>query len=233
MLSISALIAFLLDLLRSDEARAEFERDPEGALADAGLSGVSAQDVRDATAILGSGSGIRFRDDDSHTATRSVSDDPVQEIRHVTNSYQADDHATIENSFTAYDEYHFSYTDNSTNAVNIDDRDALIVGEEVNVEDSFNGDSSANVAQGSFNSDDDTLVNDSFNETTTDITAIDDSTFVEDSFNDTDVVAIDEGSGNTVVQDSALGDDAESSDSAADSDADTPADTLVDTTVSA
>lgn len=226
MLSISALIDFLMDLLRSDEAMAEFEADPHAALAAAGLEGVSAQDVRDAATVIADQDGVRCGsndDDDDHGPSRSShhgdddgsrshhddGDDPVREIHHVTNTYEVDDDVTVEDSFNSYNEYNVSYVDNSTNVVNIDDRDTLIVGEEVNVEGSFNGDSSANLAQDSFNSDDDTLVEDSFNET--DVTAInDESTTVNDSFNEVenDVIAIDEGSDNTIVQSSDFEDNA-------------------------
>lgn len=225
MLSISALIDFLMDLLRSDEAMAEFEADPQAALAAAGLEGVSAQDVRDAATVIADQDGVRCgsNDDEDHGPSRSShhgdddgsrshhddGDDPVREIHHVTNTYEVDDDVTVEDSFNSYNEYNVSYVDNSTNVVNIDDRDTLIVGEEVNVEGSFNGDSSANLAQDSFNSDDDTLVEDSFNET--DVTAInDESTTVNDSFNEVenDVIAIDEGSNNTIVQSSDIEDSA-------------------------
>lgn len=233
MLSISALIDFLLNLLRDDDARAEFEQDPQAALAQAGLAGVSARDVRDAATILGDSDGISCRSydrdddrgsrsddrddhgsrshdrDDHGSRSHHHDDDPVTAIHHVTKHYHADEGATVKHSFNTYNEYNVSYVDNSTNAVNIDDRDTVIVGEDVNVTDSFNGDSGATIIQDSGNSDDDTVVviEDSFDTVHNDVTAIDDSVIVDDSFNRTDiendVVAIDEGSNNTVVQDSA------------------------------
>src|SRR4051812_5580498 len=58
MLDVSSLIEFLLKLLRDDAAQAEFVRDPQGVLAQAGLSGVTAQDICDAQPILADHSGV-------------------------------------------------------------------------------------------------------------------------------------------------------------------------------
>jgi hypothetical protein len=46
---ITALLDFLMSLLRDEEAAQEFERDPQGVLARNGLDSVSGQDIRDVT----------------------------------------------------------------------------------------------------------------------------------------------------------------------------------------
>lgn len=237
MLSISALIDFLMNLLRDPDARAEFEQNPDAALAAAGLAGVSAQDVRDASTIIGDSDGVRCGsddddDDDDHGSRSHRHDDhgsrsyghddhgsrshghddhAVNEIHHVTKNYHVDEGVTVKNSFNTYNDYDYdydiSYVDNSTTAVNIDDRDTLIVAEDVDINDSFNGDSSANVLQNSGNSEEITVVQDSFNDVDQDVTAINDSIIVEDSFNEEDVeinvVAVNDSPDTTVVQDSA------------------------------
>ena len=48
MLAFSEIIDFLLNLMRDESARAEFEQDPQGTLARAGLEGVTGQDISDA-----------------------------------------------------------------------------------------------------------------------------------------------------------------------------------------
>ncbi|HVM14763.1 MAG TPA: IniB N-terminal domain-containing protein [Egibacteraceae bacterium] len=210
MLSISALIEFLLNLLRSDEARAEFENDPQGTLAKYGLDGVTAQDVRDATTVLGDQDGVSCHSGGGNSGGGSSAgggsktyhhqgNDPVKEIHHVTKTYSADETVSVKNSYNSfsykeynsYNEFNLNYTDNSVKVVNIDDRDTVIVGENVTVTDSFNGDSSANIVKDSFNSHEETYVVDSFN-SVGDVTAVNgDQNNINDSFNSVgDVTAV-------------------------------------------
>lgn len=208
MLSISALIDFLLDLLRDDDAMAEFERDPDAALAAAGLSGVTADDVRDAATALGDHDGVSC-DPDHDGGNGGYSGghhgDHVAAIHHVTKKYHAEESVVVKNHYNTYNDYDVSYVDQSTSVVNIDDRDTVIHGEDVQIYDSFNGNSGATLVNDSFNSDDDTVVvvEDSYNEVTNDVTAINESIIVSDSFNEVenDVVAINESENVTVVQD--------------------------------
>ena len=73
MLSLSSLIEFLLDMLRDEATQAEFERDPSGSLAARGLSGVTAQDVRDVQPMLADVGGVHrvvhSPDHDGHAAS--------------------------------------------------------------------------------------------------------------------------------------------------------------------
>jgi hypothetical protein len=185
--TVNALIQFLLDLLRDDEAQAEFARDPEGMLARAGLSSVSAQDVCDAQPILADTVGVRpaprHRNDDDHDGPRhhdaphhhrsrhDDDDDPVREIHHVVKTHEVDKQVIVKHAapeYNTYNEYnsHFSYTDNSITADTV-------------IQDSFNEDNDgvdnkggviddSNVANGDQddvgNSDEDTTITDSLNE---------------------------------------------------------------------
>ncbi len=72
MLSLSSLIEFLLDMLRDEATKAEFERDPSGTLAARGLSGVTAQDVRDVQPMLADVGGVqRVAHDGGHASART------------------------------------------------------------------------------------------------------------------------------------------------------------------
>ncbi len=218
MLSISSLIDFLLNLLRDDDARAEFERDPQAVLARHGLEGVTAQDIRDVKPMLADTHGVSLRsdgrgcdDDDSprpdvadHGSRpahdhRPANDDPVREIRHVTNNHDVDKDVVVkQHTQNTYNEYNqFNYTDNS---VTTGDGSTVI-------QDSFNQDNDgvdnkggvindSNVAGGDQstvgNVDETTAVEDSFNDDASETVVVtdsgndssDNSTTVDSSFNE-------------------------------------------------
>jgi hypothetical protein len=132
MFSLSSLIDFLLGLLRDEDARAEFERDPQAVLARHDLSGVTAQDVRDVQPMLADCDGVSYGgsgggDGGGHGggwSSRGHDDDPVRVIHHVTRTHTVErehhgggDHGGGD-SYTQNVEYkqytnEFHYTDNS------------------------------------------------------------------------------------------------------------------------
>jgi hypothetical protein len=201
-LAFSDIIDFLLGLLRDDAARAQFERDPQKALADAGLQGVSAQDIRDARLQLADSGAVCAVDDGAHSSYPH-GHDPVREIGYTTAHYAAADdtagHDPADDDARPAD----PVAQNNT-FLTIDDRDTLffqsisddditVNDDSVSVTDSFNQDNStvtAIQANGSFNSDDDTTID------------------AQNSFNsDDDVVAIQDndvnGGGDPIVVDTA------------------------------
>ena len=95
----SDIIDFLLGLLRDDAARAQFDRDPQKALADAGLQGVSAQDIRDARLQLADSGAVSAVDDGSHSPYPH-GHDPVREIGYTTAHYAAGDDTAGHDSST-------------------------------------------------------------------------------------------------------------------------------------
>ncbi len=139
MLSLSSLIEFLLDMLRDEATKAEFERDPSGTLAARGLSGVTAQDVRDVQPMLADVGGVqRVAHDGGHASARTYDGggrhddgggrhgdgggrhgaggvlDAVGEFLHVTHEYEVVrphvTHVTHEHTHNSYAEFS---TDNS------------------------------------------------------------------------------------------------------------------------
>jgi hypothetical protein len=119
MLDVSSLIEFLLNLLRDDAAQAEFVRDPQGALAQAGLAGVTAQDICDAQPILADHSGVAHHPPAHHVPVHHH--DPVQQIHHVVKTHTVDKQVIVKHDapqYNTYNEYnqHYSYTDNSIHA---------------------------------------------------------------------------------------------------------------------
>src|SRR5262249_49998447 len=190
MQSISTLIEFLMKLLRDENAKTEFGRDPHAALAAHGLHNVSGQDVRDARLIMADDGAVHPRHDGgrSHHHAHSDDDDPVHEIRHTAQQYEAAEHGGYHHNTGGDINQTFTF-------VNVDDRDTVVV-------DSFNSDNhgidnkGGNISEsvlsghdingqvGVDNHDDVQVVavNKSFNEdnrTNTDVTKI------EDSFNKT------------------------------------------------
>lgn len=144
MISASSLIDFLLNLLRDEQARAEFEADPEGVLARNGLDGVCGQDIRDVAPLLAD-------DNTVHAVGRYIpsgGDDPVREISHISGHYQIDRSVTVYDN----DEYNISY---------VDDRDitTITADGDVTIEDSFNSDNDAIVIEDSYNQDNDGVDN--------------------------------------------------------------------------
>lgn len=122
MSSLSALIDFLVSLMRDDDAQADFDRDPQGALARGGLGDVTGQDVRDARMVMRD-SGCLVPAGGSHGARHSGSHDPVREIHHTTANYHVD--------------ANYQRVDQTFNLVNIDDRDTTVI-------DSFNSNNNNN-----------------------------------------------------------------------------------------
>ncbi|HWM04040.1 MAG TPA: IniB N-terminal domain-containing protein [Actinophytocola sp.] len=142
MTSMSALIDFLMSLMRDEQTKMDFERNPEGRLKDEGLDGVTAQDVRDARLVMADEGSAHPR---SGYSSDDDSNDPVQAIRHTTTTYEVDRsqhvHADVDQQF---------------NILSIDDRDTTVI-------DSFNSEDTVTAIQ-----DNDTTevinIEDSFNE---------------------------------------------------------------------
>jgi hypothetical protein len=122
MMSVSALIDFLMNLMRDEDAQAEFDQDPQGTLSKNGLDGVSGQDVRDARMIMADDGGVRARPGHS-SGSGSRGDDPIREIHHTTTNYVISESPTVGGDVTV---------------INIDDRDTTVI-------DSFNSADSTDV----------------------------------------------------------------------------------------
>jgi hypothetical protein len=119
MLSVSSLIEFLMNLLRDDQAQAEFARDPQGVLARHGLDGVTAADVCDAQPILADVPGITPHS--YHPVHHAQHHSPVHEITKVINTHTVDKQVIVQHDspqYNTYNEYnqHYSYADNSIHA---------------------------------------------------------------------------------------------------------------------
>jgi hypothetical protein len=126
MQSVSTLIEFLMNLLRDEKTQAEFEHDPQATLAARGLDNVSGQDVRDAQLIMADDGAVHPKHGGGRSHhSRAEHDDPVREIRHTTQQYEASGHG----------DYHYTVGDvkQTFTFVNVDDRDTV-------VNDSFNSD---------------------------------------------------------------------------------------------
>ena len=175
MLAFSDIIDFLLRLVRDDDARTQFERDPQGTLARAGLDGVTGQDIRDARLALAD-SGAMCAVDDGRHAAYPGGHDPVHEIGYTTAHYAAQEHVRNDSGHHAAGVDHASAasTTNANTFLTIDDRDTLffssiedndvtVTDNSVSVADSFNQDNSqvtaiqANNSSGAFSSDDDVV----------------------------------------------------------------------------
>lgn len=220
MLSVSSLIEFILNLLRSEAAQTEFAADPHGMLARHGLDSLCAQDVRDVAPLVADHEAVHVKQGGYHSWSNH-DDDPVREITNITKHYEVNN-VVVDDS----DEYNFTYVDDRDTVINVDDRDTteLHADGDVTINDSFNQDNDVNVIEDSFNqdndgvdnkggtiedsvvagddiedslnSDDDTTVSDSFNvDNSTNVDASDDDGAdidVEESYNeDNDVADID------------------------------------------
>jgi hypothetical protein len=139
MSSLSALIDFLVSLMRDEDTQAEFDQDPQAALARGGLGDVTGQDVRDARMVMRD-SGCMVPAGGGHGARHSGSHDPVREIHHTTANYHVD--------------ANYQRVDQTFNLVNIDDRDTTVI-------DSFNSNNNNN------NDTDVVAIQDNSQETTT------------------------------------------------------------------
>jgi hypothetical protein len=174
-------IDFLLRLLTDENAQAEFDRDPQGTLAEAGLEGVTAADIRDARLQLAD-SGAVSATDDGRGSSYPDGDDPVREIGYTTQHYVADERAVHHDGGQG----DLSLVNQGDTFITIDDRDTLffqsISDDDVTFVNSFNEDNSVNTQTAIQDND----VNVSDNDTTI---------IAEDSFNsDDDLVAIQDNS---------------------------------------
>lgn len=197
MLSLSSLIEFLLDMLRDPATQNDFARDPNGTLAARGLSGITAEDVRDVQPMLADHSGVSASVGGAHAVRaphvehpyaghgpqHAVHGDPVRAIQQVTNEYEVDNETVVRNvtqEYAQYTTYKTYLTDNSVHAEN---------GGTV-IQDSFNQDNDGIDLKGA-DVDDSVIAgqdaNGSGNET--------DSTTTQDAYNDDYSVAVN-GSGN-------------------------------------
>jgi hypothetical protein len=160
--ALTDVINFLLGLMGDEGKRMEFDENPQKALQDAGLDGLSGQDVRDAQLEMcdrglagpNGGGGGSGGGGGGGGGRHSGADDPVQAIQHTTATF----HVT-------------EVTE--TNIINVDDRDVIF-------NDSFNSD------------DDVTIIDDSFNDSSSvvnDVTAIQDNDTI---INDNDTVNIED-----------------------------------------
>lgn len=143
MTSLPALIDFLMSLMRDEKTQLDFERDPDGVLADKELAGVTADDVRDAQLMMSDSGSAHPR----HGAGSGGYNDPVQEIRHTTTTFEIDQSrhteiGDVNQQFTIFDIDDRDTTvvdsfnsDDDTDVVAIQDNDTIDV---TNVEDSFN-----------------------------------------------------------------------------------------------
>jgi hypothetical protein len=137
----SDIIDFLVRLLTDDAARAQFEQDPEGTLEQAGLEGVTAQDIRDARLQLADSGAVHATDDGAGSAYPD-GDDPVREIGYTTQHYVADENVDVDDAGHA----DLNLVDGGSTLVTIDDRDTIffqsISDDDVTITDSFNQDNS-------------------------------------------------------------------------------------------
>ncbi|MCO1661172.1 IniB N-terminal domain-containing protein [Pseudonocardia humida] len=181
-LALSDLIEFLVELMRDPATAAEFENDPDAVLAERGLEGVTAQDVRDARLELCDAGGASATGE----AAPPSGDDPVREINHTASNYSAAPQVQ------AAAQEHSALALQAAAPVTIDDRDTFIFQNDFSdddttiVNDSFNSDDDVDnsvdaVVDNSVVNNDVTAINDSFN-------AVDNS--VDNSVVENDVVAI-------------------------------------------
>ena len=170
MVAFADIIDFLLTLLTDEEAQAEFDKDPQGTLAAAGLEGVSVADIRDARLQLAD-SGAISATDDGRGSSYPDGDDPVREIGYTTQHYVADEHASYNNT-SHHDGGHgdLSLVARGDTFVTIDDRDSFffqsISDDDVTIDQDNSVNNQLAIQDNDVNvSDDDTVINaeDSFN----------------------------------------------------------------------
>ncbi|HVH23486.1 MAG TPA: IniB N-terminal domain-containing protein [Pseudonocardia sp.] len=203
MLALTEVIDFLLNLMRDETARAEFEQDPQGTLARAGLEGVTGQDIADARLLLADSGTVSSSADDGGGAARSSSyednADPIRQINHTTQHFQVADAGPADSGGEAPE---LSLLRQSSPSVSGDsfffqtfssDDDVTIIDDSFNTIDNSNTDVSlTNIEatnsfnQDSFTTDDDVVTIDaenSFNSSDDDtVVAIrDDDTIIEDN----------------------------------------------------
>jgi hypothetical protein len=139
-LAFSDIIDFLLRLMGDETTQAQFDQDPQGTLQQAGLDGVTAQDIRDARLQLADSGAVHAADEDARPAHHG-GHDAVHEIGYTRTHYVADEGA------------HHATVDHGSTLVTIDDRDTLffqsisdddvtVTDNSVAISDSFNPDNS-------------------------------------------------------------------------------------------
>src|SRR5689334_14717957 len=96
---------FLMNLLSDPEAKADFEKDPDGVLARHELDQVCGQDVRDAGPLLADASGVSAPGHGHYPS----GDDPVHGIKYLTRHY------TVEKGVT-HNHYDINYVDDRDTA---------------------------------------------------------------------------------------------------------------------
>ena len=149
MASINTLIDFLMGLMRDEETKREFERDPDGTLGSKGLQDVTAQDVQDARLIMADNGSAQPRSDGGsqpsgyHEGSLSGGGSgAVREILHTTNAFEIDQSRHIDQTNITIDNRDTTIIDsfNSQDEVTaIQDNDTINNDVDViNVEDSFN-----------------------------------------------------------------------------------------------
>jgi hypothetical protein len=153
MTSISALIDFLMSLMRDEDTKREFDKNPEGTMTDHGLQDVSAQDVRDARLIMADEGSARPREGgdsagggnyDGGFGGGNGAGSAVREIVHTTNTFEIDQSRLTINVDNSRTNILDSFNSQDT-VTAIQDNDTVNNDVDVvNVEDSFNdGDKSA------------------------------------------------------------------------------------------
>lgn len=149
MTSISALIDFLMSLMRDEDTKREFDKNPEGTMANHGLQDVSAQDVRDARLIMADDGSARPREDGGDYQPSGHHDgglsgggngagSAVREIVHTTNTFEIDQSRLTINVDNSRTNILDSFNSQDT-VTAIQDNDTVNNDVDVvNVEDSFN-----------------------------------------------------------------------------------------------
>jgi hypothetical protein len=119
-MDLDRVIDFLMDLMRDDQKRSDFDSDPGKTLSDCGLGGITTHDVDDAEMVMRDSGLAHPRGEGS---TSGGHHNPVDAIRHVSTSYVVDRSVhvgAIHEEFTVVD-------------IDVDDRD-------VDIKDAYNGD---------------------------------------------------------------------------------------------
>ncbi|MFG6403996.1 MULTISPECIES: IniB N-terminal domain-containing protein [unclassified Microbacterium] len=191
-----ALIEFILSLLRDPTAAAEFEEDPQGAMAARGLNNVSAADVCAVAPVIAERAAVSPAAVLPSTARQSVQPDPdvdpvVREVNNITSNFQwVDDRDTIVDQSVNQN----IWADGDVTQVFDQDSvvasgdDSMAAGDDASVEQTE--DNSTNIGAGDDvnlgNDTDVTVIDDSMNEDTDTSTTTDSSTevVVDESLND-------------------------------------------------
>jgi hypothetical protein len=148
MTSISTLIDFLMSLMRDEDTKREFDKNPEGTMANHGVRDVSAQDVRDARLMMADDGTARPREDGGDYSSGhhdgglsgggNGAGSAVREIVHTTNTFEIDQSRLTINVDNSRTNILDSFNSQDT-VTAIQDNDTVNNDVDVvNVEDSFN-----------------------------------------------------------------------------------------------